>query len=951
MATMWCTQQQPTTPPQPPQAQPCSSSSSSSSSSPSSSSPPSLLPPSLLPSLQSANATDQSLRSANESTEQAAETEREILSSSAAESAAVASSAIPPLLPCFPPQAADLLTQPIAPAAAQATKSPPLAPSWDSQQNVQVNELAVGDSHPWLRYTPPPPPHRPSIKASAPSAVRRAAAGAASSQKASGGAVPSRKCDGVRPHCSRCVKDGRAFECVFLGQKSKVDPVLVEVHHRAMERAKIGGGRRKQAIGHADTFTQLWRVSAEKLSEILNQATLQADLGRLDPPSMTPGPAVLPPRPGSDSTEQDILIEAFFRRSINVVQLVHKLSYLTDRSGAPPFLQAAICAVGASDSTLRALPANVMIYYYEFARKQSVHWFDAPSIENLQALLILGELSFHLGKTVYGRMLFGFACRLAHVHTLELSPVEKEVRRRCWFLAHLYERYTAITTGRPQCFSQEITKVKSMCSDSLWLSMDPEAVKLFEPQPLGSPIDLAASAIDIKLAVIRLVINKSVAMASPATLERSFRDCQRRLDAWLASLPPHMSIDLEAMTVRMAEMARHSNHEMTTVRWHISAFASYHGARLFLTFRTFSLLLPTVLGHRMMGPPLGATDSPHHHRHAILARVVSETDLAELIQAFDAAWTSSVAISLLALTADRLNITFPTFACLSLFASASFLNLVETLLAFSPPLFPLPPRRRSHTPQQQQQQQQPHRSPAEERRAVATRLLAELSAYFHRRQDERPAFASVNSLLREAAAWGSPASATPAPAAPQPAPTPTSSLATSATTSSASLTTPTLDRSSISSSSFSLASTAPAPSTALDDAISAWASSPDLTSDYPAAAIVALHRLALVALSFVRSATAAPPTHSSSSFRPPPPAAAGAAPPAPPAVDDTDDVDAAAAADPEDWHRWDDLLADLLLAPDPAAAPAAPAAAAGSAADVHVQLPAESILPSLRFDD
>ncbi|KAI9353313.1 hypothetical protein DFJ73DRAFT_324955 [Zopfochytrium polystomum] len=250
-----------------------------------------------------------------------------------------------------------------------------------------------------------------------------------------------RKCDGVRPYCGRCVKDGLAYSCVFVGTIEKVDPSLAW-QHRLMIHATVSsslgghveavanpilksflkppthrssGGAASQHRSSDSGASQLAQPDAgdDRLGELFQKAMAMHSRFFFSPaPSLESALTTVPIRPGADATEQDIFLDLFFRRRVTVVQVVHKLSYLRDKHKAPAFLQAAICAMGASDEAVKNLPQDVMMYYYEFARSQAMQWLDAPSLESLQALLILADVSLHIGKNVVARMLSGFACRL-----------------------------------------------------------------------------------------------------------------------------------------------------------------------------------------------------------------------------------------------------------------------------------------------------------------------------------------------------------------------------------------------------------------------------------------------------------------------------------------------------------------------------------------------------------
>ncbi|KAI9325008.1 hypothetical protein DFJ73DRAFT_784518 [Zopfochytrium polystomum] len=149
----------------------------------------------------------------------------------------------------------------------------------------------------------------------------------------SSSAVPARA--GVGPSANIPETMGEAATCLYLGTKSKVDPVLAS--------------RYQQQI---DADRKEWEV---KLANYPN-------IDRLSASATSP---CLPDRPGADPSEQELLVDVYFDRDI-FIQVIHKKL-------------AAVCASGASVQTLMTLPKQV------------------PTIENLQALLILADISLSMG--------------------------------------------------------------------------------------------------------------------------------------------------------------------------------------------------------------------------------------------------------------------------------------------------------------------------------------------------------------------------------------------------------------------------------------------------------------------------------------------------------------------------------------------------------------------------
>ncbi|KAI9353314.1 hypothetical protein DFJ73DRAFT_759602 [Zopfochytrium polystomum] len=478
-------------------------------------------------------------------------------------------------------------------------------------------------------------------------------------------------------------------------------------------QSEVGGGRLGELFQKAMTMKSSWFFSRS--------------------PSLRAAPTTVPIRPGADASEQDIFADLFFRRRINVVQVVHKMSYLRDKHRTPAFLQAAICAMGASDEAVKNLPQDVMMYYYEFARSQAMQWLDAPSLESLQALLILADVS--LRNLVLGLNRYRQKCGCADAKRLCLqidpddlpqhfSRVEKEVRRRCWYLAAYIERYRTIATNRLECTSHSnLNAVKAMCSDSLWLSMDPQAVDHLEPLPKDSPVELFYQIFEVNLSTIKLISPSPKLSPSPSTKTNSnqMQDCLNKAEQWYASALPYLSMDIESLSAKLTMWALETNQEATPIRWHVAAICTYHASKLNLTYGVLSRILPTLLA-----PPNASTPNI-----GIPALQINAADRAALQDAFATAWASADAIAAVGTALDFLGVQVPVLAALPLFATAAFFALASRILAATPPL-PLAP-------------------PPGATAAVAQQVLARMLASFERRVAERP----MNAVMLAALGSGS----------------------------------------------------------------------------------------------------------------------------------------------------------------------------------------------------
>ncbi|KAI9327232.1 fungal-specific transcription factor domain-containing protein [Zopfochytrium polystomum] len=551
-----------------------------------------------------------------------------------------------------------------------------------------------------------------------------------------------RKCDGVRPHCGYCKKKGEAATCIYLGTKSKAKLARVDPD---------------------------WRVTPETLHEMLVKASLQENILRpsyypdIDRPSASAASTWLPDRPGADPSEQELLVDAYFDRNI-FIQVIHKKSYIEKRKQLPSFLQATVCAAGASVQTLMTLPKQVLLYYYEFARSRALDACDLPTIENLQALLILADVSFVLGKMPVGRMLFGFACRVAlflEVHidpdekTPNLTPVEKETRRRCWWTCFLTDRFVSTTTHRLPTLSDGAVQVKQMCSEDLWFSMEEDAANKLEPLPPNNHASFFARLLDIALDVIKICANFRPGNLTLKDLQQLtvFED---QLDQWARDHPPDFWTDADQASSWLPTQSK-GGFCSAAGQWAISNYLMYHATLINLATHNLHLVVPPLIVRvDYVGFASGGG------RQTMTMATLLEPEVAAAKLALAKGLTAARNISRVATHLTRLNIKCPAFGIFPVFVAAQFLALADATMTRLAPLG-------IFSPQSQD----------------ALGALKQLVAYFEKGSDAIPSFGAAYAqykgpvendwLLLDAAV----ASAAPIPS-PGPAATTTTAAAAAA---------------------------------------------------------------------------------------------------------------------------------------------------------------------------
>ncbi|KAI9359329.1 fungal-specific transcription factor domain-containing protein [Zopfochytrium polystomum] len=192
-------------------------------------------------------------------------------------------------------------------------------------------------------------------------------------------------------------------------------------------------------------------------------------------------------RPGSAPGEQFALAVMFFKFPSIVVAFVHRRTILKNFRTISPLLRMAICAAGAHESWTSSTSEEVAQYYYDRACSMTGVIFENPSIEAFQSLLILVSIGTGIGQRSMWADKLRMAVSMVFALNLNLDPdtvpmgllcnsswVEKETRRRCWWVCYLIETTLAAIFFQPPLLTRNDSTVQPMCSDDLWFSsVDP----------------------------------------------------------------------------------------------------------------------------------------------------------------------------------------------------------------------------------------------------------------------------------------------------------------------------------------------------------------------------------------------------------------------------------------------------------------------------------------------
>ncbi|KAF3218282.1 hypothetical protein TWF106_007644 [Orbilia oligospora] len=317
------------------------------------------------------------------------------------------------------------------------------------------------------------------------------------------------KCSRTRPKCNSC--EVFHCECIYDAVPRKRGP-KTELLEDLLRR-----------IGHLEKRLEDGKGSGEedKTSDELAQAEANGHTAALvTPPSAT---ASHPTReePGLKHEEENVIMEQelpelaptpisvdmdanyvphlvdvyFTRVNKKPHSYIHEKTFrgrIHDGS-VPQHLLNAICAT----SIRYTLPptgktlAECAERFASLARNQVDA--DEPSVDNLLTLILLSDVYFALGHGKKSFMQLGSAIRMALALELHrelppnspATPVEREVRRRCFWTCYLMDRFAVCGSNRPPLISDCTIKLRLPCSESHFRSGKPSEESLFSEDGFG----------------------------------------------------------------------------------------------------------------------------------------------------------------------------------------------------------------------------------------------------------------------------------------------------------------------------------------------------------------------------------------------------------------------------------------------------------------------------------
>ncbi|KAJ3196007.1 hypothetical protein HDU67_004164, partial [Dinochytrium kinnereticum] len=244
------------------------------------------------------------------------------------------------------------------------------------------------------------------------------------------------------------------------------------------------------------------------------------------------------------------IVEKFsYRPEMFPFEVVDRRSFLRDFEKQQPELRSAMCAFAAQSSLPRA-PPGVMKRYYDEARRLCLESVDRPSIQSMQALLIIALTSIGIGKVVPGFAYIAMAVRMIEV--LKITPSSGEEspedaseaaaeHLRILSVLFLVDRTAASITGRKAYLKTELSDLQTaaLIEQSLLRASDSNS---------DEPTIKMMSA-SMEIADLLYIIKKEAEV--PLNSFEDFYDRKERLlliesklEDWKTFLPP--SLDFES---------------------------------------------------------------------------------------------------------------------------------------------------------------------------------------------------------------------------------------------------------------------------------------------------------------------------------------------------------------------------------------------------------------------
>ncbi|ORY02156.1 hypothetical protein K493DRAFT_312150 [Basidiobolus meristosporus CBS 931.73] len=248
------------------------------------------------------------------------------------------------------------------------------------------------------------------------------------------------------------------------------------------------------------------------------------------------------------------LLETYFNCVNPIFPLLHKAEFL-DRLGdidaEPPFFLLnsilAIAAVFISSETILTKENLTPETFYERARMLLDRTYEVSSLENIQALILLGIYQHITYSGMRAWLYSGMAIRMAEDLGLHRNPEkwdiegltqqEKETRKRVWWVCYQIDRHGSVCVGRPLCIDDRYYDTTLPCIDP---NSEIESGISVSPQS-GLALKPFVQVIRLKEIIGRIMSDiypiRTVPSQNPQKNKSILLELDSALHSWLVSLP------------------------------------------------------------------------------------------------------------------------------------------------------------------------------------------------------------------------------------------------------------------------------------------------------------------------------------------------------------------------------------------------------------------------------
>ncbi|PMD43537.1 hypothetical protein L207DRAFT_564199 [Hyaloscypha variabilis F] len=281
-----------------------------------------------------------------------------------------------------------------------------------------------------------------------------------------------------------------------------------------------------------------------------------------DPRALSNIPIVLPEPP-----QLERLFEIFFARhhEVELCSFLHKPSLdmptLHNRS---PVLVASVLSLAAlylSTDEVKAdfgfeTPCALSDHYARLAKSHAYGLSDEPSIQTIQAYLILAIRELMIWSNIKAYMYAGTALRMAQALNLNvegsqrLSPRQKEVRRRTFWACFVVDRLISYSCNKPFAISFDSAQIQLPCSANAFafdeISTGPSvkdlALHANQVSQLGiMPFLITMVQLWGDMAFLHVSGGRRRSKFGPHSPESEFYRYEKAIDDFSSSLPPSLS--------------------------------------------------------------------------------------------------------------------------------------------------------------------------------------------------------------------------------------------------------------------------------------------------------------------------------------------------------------------------------------------------------------------------